>query len=377
MLDNGFIRTDMKYIVGKKSFGYRLNRHTSYHASVKKIPINNRILCKHKLSEIVEKEKKITETKRFYSNLTQWFDGLEIDKEGAINRIEQPYPEQKGGIRGTRKGKASDWEKRYRSIQAIEKLANKEFYYNVDENVGRFHSNLTNLKKELRNFITYNGQKLVNIDIKNAQPLFSTLLFCKEFYNENSLKINIFNYPSIINLIASNHQYFISYTIILVKMLDSVDKQDINAYCDFVYSGNFYQKISEVLYPTATFEKQNVKKMMFVIFFSNNRYMGQSGAKSKKDFKAHFPQTYEIFRRIKLKNHSALAHLLQRIESSIMIENVAARISEERPDLPIFTIHDSVVTILGNEEYVSTVIKEEIFRLTGLNAQLGIEFWAG
>jgi hypothetical protein len=58
-----------------------------------------------------------------------------------------------------------------------------------------------------------------------------------------------------------------------------------------------------------------------------------------------------------------------------MIESVAMRISHERPELPIFTIHDSIATTAGNEEYVQTVIKEEAFRLTGLRLKLGKENW--
>ena len=103
--------------------------------------------------------------------------------------------------------------------------------------------------------------------------------------------------------------------------------------------------------------------------------MGQVSAKPKRDFKTHFPEVYEIFRLIKKGNHSLLSHILQRIESTIMIQHVAKRIAKESPDLPIFTIHDSIATTVGNEDYVSTVIQEEALRLTGLNVQLGIEYW--
>jgi phosphopantetheine adenylyltransferase len=58
-----------------------------------------------------------------------------------------------------------------------------------------------------------------------------------------------------------------------------------------------------------------------------------------------------------------------------MIQHVAKRISEERPELPIFTIHDSLATTVGNQDYVSLIIKEETARLTGLNAKLGLEYW--
>ena len=56
-----------------------------------------------------------------------------------------------------------------------------------------------------------------------------------------------------------------------------------------------------------------------------------------------------------------------------MIQRVCQRISKEQPKLPIFTIHDSIVTTDGNQDYVSNVIKKEAYKLTGLKVSLGIE----
>lgn len=375
LLNHRFINTDKKYIPGKKSFGYRLNSFTFHRATVIKILIKDYKVNSHKLREVTEHNENLAQTRKQYPHLTKWFDHLQIDADGATKEVEKLYPEQTGPIRGVRKGKASVGEKRYKAIAAIDKIANKEFYYSVDETVGRFHSNITNLKKELRNYITYDGQKLVNVDIKNSQPLFSTLLFSKDFYSKKSKYINIFNIPSILPLLSDNKYPYSSTIIMLVKALDKSDIQDINIFKELVYSGEFYAKISNILYPQTPFVKQNVKTMIFMIFFSRNSYMGQPKAEPKKRFKLNFPKTYEVFRLIKLRNHAALAHILQRIESMVMIQNVVVRISRERPELPIFTIHDSIVTTVGNEEYVSTVIKEEVLKFTGLTALLGKEYW--
>ena len=142
-----------------------------------------------------------------------------------------------------------------------------------------------------------------------------------------------------------------------------------------VNSGEFYKKISDKLYPSMTFNKQKIKEMIFTVFFSNNRFIGQPEAESKREFRDSFPEVYKLFKQIKIANHKALAHILQRIESELIIQNVTKRISVERPELPIFTIHDSVATTVGNEDYVSTLIKEEAKRLTGLNVKLGLEYW--
>ena len=51
------------------------------------------------------------------------------------------------------------------------------------------------------------------------------------------------------------------------------------------------------------------------------------------------------------------------------------RIAKECPDLPIFTIHDSIATTFGNEHYLATIITEEVKNLTDLDVQLGYEYW--
>lgn len=378
LLKHRFILTDMKYIVGKKSYGFKLNASKNHNATVQQTKIIDTVLKKKKKLDLKEHQDKLARTSEEYSHLTKWFnDKLKIDVEGAKEKIEELFPKQTGSIRGTVKGKPSRWAKRYKGIYSIHKMANQEFYYSVDENVGRFHSNLTNIKKELRNYITYDGQKLVNVDIKSAQPLFSTLLFNPNFYQEKTEHINLFNFSKSLKLINYSfiNKSHSSCIIMLVKMLQDAKIDDFAKYIKLAKSDKFYQKISRTLYPSRSFDKKEVKIMFYVIFFSSNRFIGQVRAKGKRDFKAVFPKVYEVFKIIKKYNHRALAHILQRIESTIMIQNVAKRIALEKPDLPIFTIHDSISTTVGNEEYVTKVIQEEIHQLTGLNAFLGLEYW--
>lgn len=66
---------------------------------------------------------------------------------------------------------------------------------------------------------------------------------------------------------------------------------------------------------------------------------------------------------------------MQRIESEIILNRVAKRIEIERPDLPLFTIHDSVVTSVGNELYIQFVMKEEMENAIGLSPNMKIEYW--
>lgn len=380
LLKHGFIRTDMKYIPGSKSKAFLLNDYKKHQAKVARVPVTDFVIRKKKRAELEIDQKNNQKTEKKHNHMTKWFNSkLQIDADSAIKMIEEMYPEQTGGIRGTRKGKPSDWAKRYKAIYAINKFANQEFYYSVDDNVGRFHSNLTNIKREIRNFITYDGQKLVNVDIKNSQPLFSTLLLHKSFYQNQTLLLNFFTFPTFLQqLLPPNSPSFSNHSstttiIMLVESLKKLTDKGFGDYEKYVNSGDFYKMLADAVYPQLPFDKQKMKKMIFTILFSNNRYMGQEGAKPKRDFKEHFSNIYEIFRLIKKNNHRALAHLLQRIESTIMIGAVSSRIAKERPNLPFFTIHDSVLTIEGEEAYLASIIKDEVFKYTQLKVQLRIE----
>jgi hypothetical protein len=88
-----------------------------------------------------------------------------------------------------------------------------------------------------------------------------------------------------------------------------------------------------------------------------------------------FPEVTKVFERLKQKNHVTLSHILQRLESTIMIEFVSRRIASDKPDLPFFTIHDSIATFQEEVEYVKRVIEEEFNSLLGIKVEVGIERW--
>jgi len=374
LVEHQFILTDGIYIKGEKSRGYLISGYgISDSTSIRSIPITDYVVKKNRRKLINKYNESLKRTSEQYNYLTKWFnEHLKIDYEQASKKILELYPPYKRPIGGKKKGEASRYTKILIASQALYKLHKQHFYYQVDENVNRFHSNLTNFKKELRNHITYNGNKLVNVDIKNSQPLFSLILFKPEFYNPKSLH-NIYQYSHIFNLTPSLSPGIFSF--MLEECLQSIDKHHVKEYFDMVNSGDFYKCISDKMYPRSTFNKKLVKVMVLTVFFSDNRFIAQREAKDKKAFKTHFPEVYKVFSLIKKKDKRILARILQSIESNIIINKVTKRISMEQPELPIFTIHDSVATIQGYEDYVANVITEEVKNLTDLDVKLGYEYW--
>ncbi|MCH4551999.1 hypothetical protein [Aestuariibaculum lutulentum] len=371
MLEHGFIRTDMEYIPGYKSKGYLISGRNKEDMTINFIPIQDAVSKRNRIKDNAKTIAKNKKTEKNYPYLTKWFnEKLEIDSQKAKLKLNELFPVETGGIRGPKIGTPSSHTKKVKAIYSISKLENLNFYYSVDDNVGRFHSNLTNIKKELRNYITYDSKKLVNVDIKNSQPFFSTLLFNTAFYEEKSENFNMYKMPSLSKVIGEESEY-ISLIIMLGKTLESTMNTSFSEYLDMVNSADFYNTIHTKLYPEQPFDRPKVKLMILIYFFSKNR----SKSQFKKDFKNALPEVHKLFALIKRKNHKALSHILQRIESEIIIERVTKLISIEKPELPIFTIHDSVVTTQGNENYVSDVIKDEIKLATGLDVKLGLEYW--
>ena len=375
LLKHNFILTDGHYVPGEKSRGYLISGYRSSDSTaIKYIPIQDYVTKKKRRQEIEEYKATLKRTERTHKHLTKWFNkNLLIDFKHAKKLLIELYPPYTRPIGGKKKGEASRYTKILIATHALDKLHRQQFYYTVDKSVGRFHSNLTNLKKELRNHITYDNQPLVNIDIKNSQPLLSQILLRKSFYNRKSSH-NIHQYSHIFHSITSIT--LSSFSLMLEECLESIDNTGFTEYINMVNSGDFYRQLSHKMYPDKKFDKKSIKLMILTTFFSDNRYFAHPDAAGKRDFKTHFPEVYEVFSLIKRKENSLLARILQSIESDIIVNKASKRIARERPDLPIFTIHDSIATTIGNEHYVATIITEEVRDLTGLDVQLDNEYWA-
>jgi len=283
---------------------------------------------------------------------------------------------------------------------SAEKLNWKDFYLMLDNNVYRFHSNLTNMRSIIRNAITYKGQKLVSIDIKNSQPYLSTLLLNRDFWitakngpkKDAFLSIS-FDEPQIlymssfndikgsksnhININNINNNKMVPYTM-LGEMNDALIQQGFDHYIQLVVSGKFYEYLEEMFKQhlgVGYADRKEVKTAVFQVLFTDNRFLGQDDAKPKKLFQKLFPAVYNIFSKIKSKDKSLLPRLLQSIESYLIVDVICKRIATELPNAPIFTIHDSIAT---TEEYVDAVeliMQEELYYAIGYPPKLEREYW--
>jgi hypothetical protein len=374
------IETDNRYIPEWKSKGYRFNK--MYNTNFKSVEISDSILNKHN-----KRESRFSDNMRKkYNHLAKWYNPeLKIDRELAIDFIQTDYDRKLSNpdLRDfdVKNEKYKDPFTQFTSSYFnVERIADADFLLKVDKNVFRLHSNLSNIRSELRHCVTYGGENMVSIDIKNSQPYLSTILLNEENWTANSkhssLSITaIANNP--INRIHHNKSDLFSFIMLVNTALMQAGK-DLEQFIDLVTQGHFYEHFSEVIsreLGTSYANRKQVKVAMFQVLFTDNRYLGQPSAAPKRVFKDLFPSVYQIFSDIKKKDKTLLPCLLQRIESHLILEVATKRIARERPRLPIFTIHDSIATTEGNEQYVKKVLEEELFRATGYLPKLSMDQW--
>lgn len=171
-------------------------------------------------------------------------------------------------------------------------------------------------------------------------------------------------------------------TIMLVDFIAKRSQSaEVQQYIDWVTNGTFYENFGQEIHPYIDLkrfktEREAAKKASYSVLFSNT----QSKTDLKQIFQKTFPQVFEIIQLVKhggptKEFYRTLACTLQSIEAEIILHNCCKVIASEKPDLPIFTIHDSIVTTVGNEEYVKSVMGEVIHGLIGYMPKFSIKYW--
>lgn len=389
LVNTGVLVCDGQYIAGERSRGYKWAPRYENSVYESKLVLIGDYSQDSQIDSAADRED--------YPYLFYWYDQKKLQIDGQA----YGYAESIRRIRMQDSTRASwDWNRdkhQYKNpstqymavIRNISKITSQDYEPHIDGNVHRLHSVLTNIQKDFRNFITYDEQQLVGIDIKNCQPYLTCLILNLGFWDRDSgLPLTLYNLPdNIQQLFASEqlkkqvHRYFAALT-------DS----DIAAYKQLVSSGHIYEEIRDIANDQITpgqvrIERDDAKILMFYLLFSGNR--GQHDDPMINNLKRIFttelyPKVAELFRIIKRNYsdcpmedpHSRLSRMLQAIESTIILHKCCKRIWVEREHtIPIFTIHDSIVTTQEHYEYVRQVMHEELTRYIGMPPSLSIETW--
>lgn len=402
LIRTGVLCTDGQYIQGEKSKGYKFTEryentplvrydYPAFQGKVEAIPQEvysegNGTFITNTLSED-------------YPYLSHWYltQKLHIDKQAAISYAQdlmqyklsqgiQSWDINKDKTNGSaivRKHPLSQYQAALYNINSIDI---GDYKVSIDTHVHRLHSAITNIQKDYRNFLTYDGQALASIDIKNSQPYLACALLNPMFWHvNNELSLSLYSLPEDIQRSITS----VALPLELEKFFGKCSNDDFIQYKEVVANGRMYETIAEICqsHLQNPISRDEAKVLMFYLLFSSNqgKHDNTTINSMKNIFSIElFPQVAQLIKLIKhrykggpvKKQHNRLACLLQSIESEIILHRCCKRIWEEgNNQVPVFTIHDSIATTVEHVEWVKMIIEEELTRVIGLPPTLSIEHW--
>lgn len=353
------------YCPGKYSMGLKISNR--YESRLVPVEITSWTLIKN----IVYLNKTYnTETTDELFFLNNWFnDKIEVNYDNGVKFLNKLYMEE------LFQPEINDERLRYNCrLLPLLKLKNKEFSFYVDNTGNRLHTNFTQIMSPLRKFIKYDGKGLCAVDIKNSQLYLSIALLDDEIFNTNNISDLITN-PQLL----SNPNYPI---MVVEKIKEIKNEPDVILFKKHASEGKFYNYFGEKLVENELIENMPeaelralAKEITFSSIYSSNQAIGFK--REIRLFKQLFPNVYKIYSLIKKgrNNHPALSICLQKLEAKLVLHKACKIIATIRPSIPIFTLHDSIITTEDNVEFVEKVLCNVLKIKIGVKPPLKLERW--
>ena len=278
---------------------------------------------------------------------------------------------------------------------AAARIRERRLWFKVDD-YGRVHTNLTNLPRALRRCLSVDGERLANVDISESQPLFLGLAIARAFQARESLSSQTDGSPNVrrpdgsepadqaeekkakqpgggpllplrltLFMFDKRPQFMFDSNPHVVGTLDrSRLPADLRHYLGLCEARHLYGTVADRL----GLSRDEAKKLVMVVFFGKPRHRNAASPV----FDELFPSLMETMRQMKRGDYRRLAHVAQRLESAFMFGQVLPHLMRSWPDLFIATVHDSVLTVEEQAEFVRQVVLNE-FAPLGLSPQVKVE----
>lgn len=310
LVDNGFMKMTSNYCVGKKSRTYVLNwfdidkiRRVTVYDNI----INKRV-SKDYLRNILYSDSPIDINIR--KRLVDDLKHVSINSEKSLQCISDL--------------KSSDEitnEKYFKNFYSINHIKNSNLYF-IFDSYGRFHTNFTVLKKQIRkNYLKIDDEEIEEIDLPNSQPFFLSRLLRYE--------------------------------------MDVSDKE-LKLFTELVENGMFYEYII-YHFPNYFNQKNNrslVKILTYKVLFGHNNIKSIQC----QMFQQLFPKIFDFIVKIKKTkgDYRYLSHVLMRMESDFIFGKVVNDIYKQIKDIKIFTVHDSIIYPVKYRDKVKEIFEKHL-----------------
>lgn len=301
LINNNIIELHKNYSVGRKSKKYKLTSYITQNGFISNnVKINNKLEIK----------------KAKYKKLNQKIVTTNID-DTVINHLESSLKQININYKCAKEKllELNLTDNSYKvNSNNIEKI-NKGHIYSGFDKYGRFHTNWTVLKKEIRKTcVNINGNSITELDIQNSQPFFLLLIMKQQGFIED--------------------QYYKN-----------------------VLDGSFYDTISNLL----NLNRKEVKTEVFKILYGRTRKKLNT---IDLAFKTLYPLTWQflIDYKIKLGYYKLIARQLQMIESNFIFNIIIPEIIKWKK-IPIITVHDSIIFEKQYEQYVNNIWNKSLYNV--------------
>lgn len=339
------------------------------------------VLKKKVQNDNVEKRLRADKTT---GHLTKWLspDYLKIDYDKAIDYISSTKMTHS---------------KRYSRRFLVETIANGNFYYQRQGKDNRLHSIITNFPKDIRTFLKFNDSYLVSLDIKSSQPFMLAGLLNLIFITNDIEKINNV-------LIESIKDIKIKRTInniIIIMIQESMSESDNKGVIQYInlLEGDIYNHLAanlseelrnDIQTPLGITDSFYKKKLWYKVreHFDSMRdyckrlmleYLNCSPRNKEKRYlevRRILPgEISRIVDRFKEDDKNIFPIFLQNLESYLILDKITKNIASEHPDIPLYTIHDSIVTTPQYASYVREQMEIELEGFFGIRPRIEEEPW--
>ena len=119
--------------------------------------------------------------------------------------------------------------------------------------------------------------------------------------------------------------------------------------------------------------RENAKNQFIKMLYAENKNRHVASSNYYKAFKELFPFESNIIDLLKSKNYTEFSVLLQQIEARILLKNICKRIHQKDHSIPLFTIHDGIITTNCNEIALKNEILTTYKEILGVSPELKTE----
>lgn len=301
LLSAGVIERDY-YIVGKKSFSYRLGSRFENDRFIK-WPIECKRL-KRAMVRLAEMRLEVERSRMLpvHHYLLDMQASLTIDRGSAMQLL--PSFNDKFGCQA----------------MLVDRLCEGVHSFSVGR-FGRVSNSICNLKKELRPSLRLQNQPLGSLDLSNSQPALLGKILKDNGRREKGRGNR-----------TGNHIYDPENRGREIEL----DRNEVAEYVSLVQSGAWYEELMKA-FPNYTRKEIQTKFLADVV-----AKCGTYPSEVEDYFRYRFPTIHAWIKRFNHFDHAALIRELQREESRLVIETVAETLRTEFKDLPFLTLHDGV-----------------------------------